>query len=324
MSSSQSTGTISVLDIYNLQRFSGSGVLVEINSEFYFATCAHVIVDETEDFLTITNIEEIKLLNGKILIAEGPIYIFSFLKQQSQGTKFDYALIKIRDNGLLTRAAHISNSKIDIGLSLKGITYIESKPVYNEGKVFERDDKYINLFHSDLGGTNGYSGSGYFDENGYLRAIHYGAGSFLGQKASIHNKNSKINISARAKEDHENSGFFNSIKESFYTCTSAIQEKKFSFWKLKFVSTLNYESPKFKLCSAAISHLLNKFARNPRTAILDSSLFFNLRYNTTGDSIIVYEGQKIAFERKSLTLETIFKILLIIATISIGIRILRS
>ena len=324
LSSSQSTGTISVVNIYNSQGFSGSGVLVEIDSELYFATCAHVIIDETKDYLTITKIKEIKLLDGTNLFAEGPIYIFSLLDNQYQKIKHDYALIKIIDFGFLTRAAHISKSKIDIGLSLKGITYIDSKPVYNEGKVFERDDTYVNLFHSDLGGTYGYSGSGYFDEDGYLRAIHHGAGYFLGQKASINNKNSKINIPVRAKEEYENSVFFNSIQETFQYCTSAFQDKKFSFFGLKFGSTINYRSKKFKKCSFAISILLKKFARNPRTAILDSSLFFNLRYNTTGKSIIVYQGLKIDFERESYTKYVICTILLIIVVIPIIIRIWHS
>ena len=96
----------------------------------------------------------------------------------------DYALIPIKDDpSLFPLAAKISNDTIDLGMSLKSINYVLNLKVYNEGKVFEQSHDYLNYFYSDLSGTNGYSGTGYFDDNGLLRAIHYGSGKFITERS---------------------------------------------------------------------------------------------------------------------------------------------
>jgi hypothetical protein len=153
--SSNSIGFIKVFTKSNSKNYSASGNLIKIGSELFFSTCAHVIVVNKE----VCHVFFIELLNHTKLTVEDSIYIYSIRKEKNH--YYDYALIKIKETDeLLSRAANISKRDVQLGDTIRGISYRSSGPIYIEGNVVEFSKDYTNILQTNTGGTYGFSGSG--------------------------------------------------------------------------------------------------------------------------------------------------------------------
>ena len=272
--SQNATSLLSSKNFFNMPLY-GSGTLVNIYSHLYLATVSHNVIYNHEYFSEVCN-NTITLLDGTIIKPiNDSIYVFQkeFFYNQNISLMLDYALIPIKDDpSLFPLAAKISNDTIDIGMSLKSINYVLNLKVYNEGKIYEKEQKYLNFFYSDLGGTKGYSGTGYFDDNGLLRAIHYGSGQFIKERSD--NNNSEIEFNNLQK---------NSISDIIEKC---------KWFESPIYKNRNlFSEQEIKECQKAFMNSIKLYARNPRTAILDASLFNDLLLNRSNITILRHQGE---------------------------------
>ena len=259
-SSYDSTGIIKIYPESDDGNEYASGNLVKIGKILFFSTCRHVI--KTLRGL-IRTIKLIKLYDGPVLEPEGPIYIFT-----NANNSYDYALIKINltaynnTEELFSRAATISNSSAVLSEIVRGITYRDVNLVYIQGQIVEIEHNYSNIFQTDCGGTQGSSGSGYFDEYGKLKVIH---------KGSELDDSNELESSFFNKL---NAPLLNSIKKAYDACSNADPSNNVS---------MNY-------CFKNVSSSISIHTRNPRTIVLDASQLYNLFLNTTKNTLEVRQN----------------------------------
>ena len=266
-SSYDSTGIIKIYPESDDGNEYASGNLVKIGKILFFSTCRHVI--KTLRGL-IRTIKLIKLYDGPVLEPEGPIYIFT-----NANNSYDYALIKINltaynnTEELFSRAATISNSSAVLSEIVRGITYRDVNLVYIQGQIVEIEHNYSNIFQTDCGGTQGSSGSGYFDEYGKLKVIHKGSGFFLGEDELDDSNEFESFIFNKS-----NAPLLNSVKKAYDACSNADPSNNVS---------MNY-------CFKNVSSSISIHTRNPRTIVLDASQLYNLFSNTTKNTLEVRQN----------------------------------
>ena len=267
IASNHSIGFIKVHRKSNNNYYLGSGNLIKIGTELFFSTCAHVIIVDNE----VCEVNFIELLNYTKLTVEDSIYIYSVPNKKDEN--YDYALIKIKEEKeLLSRAANISEREVQLGDTIRGISYLKSGPIYIEGNVVELLQKSKNILQTNTGGTHGFSGSGYFNDNGELAVIHRARGNFL----DIEEEEEDNQYSYTRFKNNNDDVLINSVKEAYEKC------------KKSTLLNSNYQN-----CFQSISKSMLLHARNPRTSVLRASLLIDLRKNLSGKTLIVKQGQKL-------------------------------
>lgn len=117
----------------------------------------------------------------------------------------------------------------------------------------------MNTFQSDCDGANSFSGTGYFDELGELKVNHQGDDIFLDE------------------EDFSNTPKLNAIKEAFDKCISAdiLDDNEMNRYYTETSKTIDIHE------------------KNPRTTVLNATLFFDLISNKAKGTMIVYQGNNV-------------------------------
>ena len=147
----------------NDKEYYGSGNLVNINNNLFVATCLHNFYDNTTGMIYIPEIIQNK--DRKLKFDKEKI-IFDI------NSKYDLALIPItEEDNIKDKAAFISNRTSEAGEKLYGTNYYLGEYSFGECYVVSTNlgPSYLK---TNCPGKRHYSGTGYFNTDGFLAAIH--------------------------------------------------------------------------------------------------------------------------------------------------------
>jgi hypothetical protein len=144
----------------------GCGNLVEINGQMYVATAGHVTqaFGDSNRFPTLT------------LDPSGRNHPLKPIGRAIRSRDFDAALIPVQyEQNLSGVALTVSGSPVKLGTMLWGISPQLGRRVLQYCRVIEVSPKVL---EADCGGTEGFSGTGYVNSDGFLVGIHEGDSYF--------------------------------------------------------------------------------------------------------------------------------------------------
>jgi S1-C subfamily serine protease len=148
-----------------MSKSSGSGTLVQIGSELFISTNAHVVSRVVSNVTCLNNISSLQLFDKQQLNHTGPIFVFD--------PPFDLALIHVENRSSVV-PAQISPSWPTRGSKIYGFSNQVPDSVSLECTITEINYPYN--YQTNCGGAPGFSGTGYFDLFGQVVAVHRGQG----------------------------------------------------------------------------------------------------------------------------------------------------
>ena len=248
------------------------GNLVRIEGKTYISTNRHVVESR--------NISKLRHLQTRSKLR------FDEFEEPILSDIVDLALIPVKTDRLNNYASELSEEIPQLGMKVAGISFRKKGIVYNHWIILENFGRYS--YGSDLGGTHGFSGSGYFDHKGKMAVVHKGEGQFLhfdpSQKQKkeknkiqrrreriLRNLRKKNNNRRKIKDSERPLNLINQIKQSNFTSNSSDFSNKATllnnfYYAIKAISSnkkLNATEIKFQ--KRRIEEFVMFVARNPRT-----------------------------------------------------------
>jgi hypothetical protein len=142
-----------------------SGNYVSINGTCYVSTCKHVVLRwiKKTNKTKVREIISIEMIDGSRLTPDESVLI---------STKSDLALIEV-DCEKGHRPAEIASMEPHLGNPLYGISHRPKGTVYVHCRILEihPDHEWSKRFETDCSSTHGFSGTGLFDQFGYLTIV---------------------------------------------------------------------------------------------------------------------------------------------------------
>jgi len=208
----------------------------------------HVV--ETSNNSCYDRIIDLRLLDSNIALKSKKIYISKIEDLAIIELEFD----KIQKKILNKLASVLSTKQLSIGTDIFGYCYFRDRIVYNHGKIMEHYQKDNNtIYESDIGGSHGFSGCGYFNNNGELNFIHRSAGNYHSKKNEANNTNKDfLNKNELFRSSDEIIGI---LCENMIKVVGSSNNTSFDYDT--FVEGIN-----------EISSLIHTISRNPRTQII--------------------------------------------------------
>ena len=254
-SSDKSVGIIEINSGSKAGNIYASGNLVTINGKYYFSTCKHVVYDQKNN--KFRDIHLIRLKDGPTLNLTGKGYTFIY-----DDNSHDYALLEVKaSDSIINRSATISVNRPNLSTKIQGYSLRDVGTVFVEGKIVE-EDTTTGVYQSNCGGSHGFSGCGYFNDEGELIVIHRGQGTILDEVSS------------------------NADFEGFQEDNLPISVLVNRFIKYCFEEYNNTQ------CEIYTIRTNSAIARNPRTTVLEARKFYDL-LNNSSRGIIEFSIQNI-------------------------------
>ena len=155
---------------------------------------------------------------------------------------------------------------------------------------------------TNCGGSNGYSGTGFLNDDGFLIAIHTGSGDFI-ENIQINSLNESLDFEYEKEDGTEKSSITDTIHNFITNLTDYIlniMKKRHRNQTLSVHEFVDKNSTHYQNFASVTNQLHQKIrkesqiiSRNPRAETLSAKGIFDLVYNPTNKSLRVSFGQNI-------------------------------
>ncbi|KAK8884607.1 hypothetical protein M9Y10_043723 [Tritrichomonas musculus] len=279
----------------------GCGNLITINDKFYVSTCLHVVYDKQNQ--KTYKLHRIEFTDMKLLNFVNNILIFS--------NSIDLALIEVSPDMIHQKyAIKPLNQDFSYGQSLIGISYRQKYTSMLSCRIVEKQN-YMTKMESEeslelitnCGGSNGYSGTGFLNDDGFLIAIHTGSGDFI-ENIQINPSSESSDFEYEMEDGTEKSNITDTIHNFITNLTDytlnimKTQQRNQTLSVHEFVDQNSIRYKNFASVTNQLYQEIRKesqiISRNPRAEALSAKAIYNLIYNTTNKSLRVSFGQYIS------------------------------
>jgi len=277
----------------------GTGSIINVDGNLFFVTNRHIVLND----FTVNIFRNITLFDGTTLFLEPRVQFFTIENAP------DIAIVPVDTypynikgyNIQNITGVNVSKSYDILGQHLYGYSKRDSSLVYLDCYTVEQDLENIFNVNTNCGGSPGFSGTGYYDSNGFLYAIHVGPGKYLNE--SLIKNQESISFEKTNEENSEKlvdslinyaveinlvnkkvNKKVNKIKNNISTANNQLAISQVGK-KDKLYKAFNQSIPVVQQLVKNFEDHMKQFSRNPRTLVVKAEYIKALYYNKTNYTI---------------------------------------